>query len=97
MDVDPVTGSEEIAELCYDAMIGSEFEAAHGWHINLMPHFALQGLPSGWEERAHVAHYGNLRVIVPAPEDLLAPKLTRGEPRDLAHFEFARAAGLLDE
>jgi hypothetical protein len=27
MDVDPITDSDEIARLCYDAIIGSEFEA----------------------------------------------------------------------
>jgi len=37
MDVDPVTDSEEIAMLGYDAMIGSDFERKHGWHVNLMP------------------------------------------------------------
>jgi hypothetical protein len=31
MDVDPITDSEEIARLCYDALIGSEFERIHGW------------------------------------------------------------------
>src|SRR6186997_3440812 len=38
MDVDPVTDSDAVAELAYDAMIGSEFELKHGWHVNLMPH-----------------------------------------------------------
>ena len=35
MDVDPITDSDEVAVLCYEAMIGSEFEAQHGWHVNL--------------------------------------------------------------
>lgn len=95
MDVDPVTDSEVIAEWCYDAMIGSEFEARHGWHINLMPHFALEGLPDGWRNRAFEVKYGLLKVVVPAPEDLLSPKLKRGEPRDLSHLEFARSLGLI--
>lgn len=37
MDVDPVTDSEEVAMRCYEALIGSEFERIHGWHVNLMP------------------------------------------------------------
>ena len=37
MDVDPVTDSDEVAMLCYEALIGSEFERTHGWHVNLMP------------------------------------------------------------
>jgi hypothetical protein len=37
MDVDPVTQSDAIALLGYEAMIGSEFERRHGWHVNLMP------------------------------------------------------------
>ncbi len=36
-DVDPFTESEEVALLGYEAMIGSEFEKTHGWHVNLMP------------------------------------------------------------
>ena len=34
MDVDPITESDEVARLCYDALIGSEFEQKHGWHVN---------------------------------------------------------------
>jgi hypothetical protein len=95
MDVDPVTDSEEVAELCYDGLIGSEFEQVRGWHVNLMPHFALKGLPDGWEGRASSETYGKLTVVVPSPEDLLVPKLVRGEPRDLSHLEFARSIGLV--
>ena len=95
MDVDPVTESEEIARHCYDAMIGSEFEQRHGWHVNLMPAEVLNELPGGWSDRASCETYGMLRVVVPAPEDLLAPKRRRNEPRDRAHEEWARAAGLL--
>lgn len=95
MDVDPVTDSDPVAELCYEALIGSEFEQSHGWHVNLMPHLALKGLPEGWEARASTEIYGNLIVTVPSPEDLLAPKLARGEPRDLSHLAFARSLGLV--
>ena len=45
MDADPVTDSDELAWLCYDAIIGSEFEQTHGWHINLMPESVLKELP----------------------------------------------------
>ncbi len=96
MDVDPVTDSELVAQLCYEALIGSEFEKIHGWHVNLMPHFALKGLPESWETRAYSNIYGNLTVTVPSPADLLAPKLARGESRDLSHLEFARSIGLID-
>ena len=95
MDVDPVTSSEALAELAYDAMIGSEFEKTHGWHVNLMPDFALRDLPEGWRSRCVRATYQNLIVEVPAVSDLLAPKLKRNEPRDRAHHEYARLLGLI--
>jgi len=95
MDVDPVTDSDEIAAHCYEALIGSEFERTHGWHINLMPETVLQGLPTGWEQRAIVRQSGRLRLTVPAAADLLAPKLQRNEPRDRAHEEWAKRIGLL--
>lgn len=78
MDVDPVTEDEAVARLGYDAQIGSEFELDHGWHVNLMPVEALRELPAGWEGRATRKAYGRLTVTVPAPEDLLAPKLRWG-------------------
>jgi hypothetical protein len=94
MDVDPVTTSDEVAELCYEAHIGSAFESEHGWHINLMPAFALTGLPSDWQVRSSTKNYGQLKVIIPSPPDLLTPKLARDEPRDRAHADWARALGL---
>jgi len=95
MDVDPITDSEAVAELAYDAMIGSEFEKEHGWHVNLMPHFALRDLPEGWKSRCAKATYRNLIVNVPSVADLLVPKLKRNEPRDRAHQEYARMLGLI--
>jgi hypothetical protein len=95
MDVDPVTEDEAVARLGYDAVIGSEFELKHGWHVNLMPVMALEGLPKGWETRAKQKAYGHLTVTVPSPNDLLAPKLRRGEPRDLKHAQWARTVGLI--
>jgi hypothetical protein len=95
MDVDPVTDSDAVAELAYDAMIGSEFEASHGWHVNLMPRMALREMPDGWLARAEIKHYGMLKVVVPSAKDLLAPKLARGEPRDLQHEAYATAMGLV--
>ena len=47
MDVDPITDSDEVARLCYEALIGSEFEAEHGWHVNLMPQSVLREFPMG--------------------------------------------------
>jgi hypothetical protein len=96
MDVDPVTDSDEVARHCYEAVIGSEFERTHGWHVNLMPDFVLRELPSGWQARAATKIYGALSVTVPSPADLLAPKLKRNEPRDRAHEAWARHVGLLD-
>lgn len=96
MDVDPVTDSDEVAKLCYEALIGSEFERTHGWHVNLMPDTVLNELPSGWQERAIKKQIGKLNLTVPAPVDLLAPKLKRNEARDRAHAEWARRIGLLD-
>jgi len=65
MDVDPITESEAVASLAYDCMIGSDFEREHGWHVNLMPNFALKDFPDG-------------------------------EPRDLAHQQYAIDNGLID-
>jgi hypothetical protein len=96
MDVDPVTDSDEVAMLCYEALIGSEFERTHGWHVNLMPETVLYELPSGWKQRATQKQIGRLNLLVPAPADLLAPKLKRNEPRDRAHAEWAKRAGLRD-
>jgi hypothetical protein len=94
MDADPVTDSDELAWLCYDAIIGSEFEQTHGWHINLMPASVLNELPEGWRARASESPHGNLTVTVPNPSDLLAPKLRRNEPRDRQHAAWAREQGL---
>jgi hypothetical protein len=96
MDVDPVTDSDEVAMLCYEALIGSEFERTHGWHVNLMPETVLNELPAGWKQRATQKQIGKLNLFVPAPADLLAPKLKRNEPRDRAHAEWAKRVGLLD-
>lgn len=96
MDVDPVTDSDEVAMLCYEALIGSEFERTHGWHVNLMPETVLNELPAGWKYRAVQKPIGKLNLLVPAPADLLAPKLKRNEPRDRAHAEWAKLVGLLE-
>jgi hypothetical protein len=95
MDVDPITQDEAIAELCYEAHIGSLFEREKGWHINLMPEGALAGLPAGWRTRSSRKIYRLLSVEVPAPIDLLVPKLKRNEPRDLAHYQWALYNGLV--
>jgi hypothetical protein len=95
MDVDPITDSDEVAMLCYEALIGSEFERTHGWHVNLMPESVLLEFPAGWKERATRRQIGKLNLLVPAPADLLVPKLKRGEPRDRAQADWARSVGLL--
>jgi len=95
MDVDPVTDSDEVAMLCHEALIGSEFERTHGWHVNLMPETVLKELPADWRSRATQKQIGKLNLIVPSPADLLAPKLKRNEPRDRAHAEWAGRTGLL--
>jgi len=95
MDVDPVTDSEEVAAHCYEALIGSEFEHAHGWHVILMPETVLRELPADWQQRATRRQIHRLELIVPAPADLLVPKLKRNEPRDRVHAEWARRVGLL--
>jgi hypothetical protein len=96
MDVDPVTDCDEVAMLCYEALIGSEFERIHGWHVNLMPETVLNEFPSGWKSRATQRQIEDLNLLVPVPADLLAPKLKRNEPRDRAHAEWAKRVGLLD-
>ena len=95
MDVDPITDSDEIASLCYQAIIGSDFEQSHGWHVNLMPGSVLREFPSDWENRALLRDYGRLQVKVPSPADLLVPKIKRGEPRDLAHGAWAKRLGMV--
>jgi hypothetical protein len=95
MDVDPVTDSDEVARLCYDAIIGSDFERQHGWHVNLMPNSVLREFPTGWENRASKKEYGQLSVMVPTPEDLLVPKRKRNEPRDRSQEIWARRLNLL--
>ena len=95
MDVDPITDSDEVARVCYESVIGSEFERTHGWHVNLMPDFVLREFPTDWRDRATVKAYGLLTVTVPSPADLLVPKLKRNEPRDRAHEAWARGIGLL--
>ena len=95
MDVDPVTESDALAWMCYDALIGSEFERQRGWHVNLLPRSVLDELPANWRDRALSAHYGRLELIVPSVADLLAPKLRRGESRDRAHAAWAKVQGLI--
>jgi hypothetical protein len=95
MDVDPITDSDEIASLCYQAIIGSDFEQSHGWHVNLMPESVLREFSPDWKDRAVTGAYGALRVMVPSPVDLLVPKLKRGEPRDHAHATWAKRVGLV--
>jgi hypothetical protein len=88
--------SEEVARHCYEALIGSEFERTHGWHVNLMPPTILKELPAGWELRTMQKQIGKLSLLVPAPADLLASKLKRNEPRDRAHADWAKRIELLD-
>lgn len=95
MDVDPVTENEEVALLGYDAMIGSDFEKTHGWHVNLMPKAVLNEFPLDWRDRASHKTYTRLTVVVPSVHDLLIPKLKRGEPRDKKHFEWATVLQLI--
>src|SRR5438270_6314758 len=79
MAIDPVTDSDQVARICYDSMIGSEFEKEHGWHVNLMPETVLDELPNDWKDRAAIRLLGLLTVRVPAPVDLLVPNLKRRE------------------
>src|ERR1044071_8478019 len=95
MDVDPVTDSEEVARLCYEALIGSEFEQKHGWHVNLMPPSVLNEFPADWRARAASKSYGLLKLVAPNPSDLFIPKLKRNEPRDRAQEAWARHVHLL--
>jgi hypothetical protein len=66
MDVDPITNSEEVARHCYEAVIGSDFERTHGWHVNLMPEWVLKEFPAEWSSRAMTKSYGFLTVTVPS-------------------------------
>jgi hypothetical protein len=94
MDVDPITQDDEVAALGYEAHIGSSFEQENGWHVKLMPPRALEGLPFDWKNRAATKSYDLLTVIVPSVEDILVPKLKRGETRDISHSRWAKSVGL---
>ena len=96
MDVDSLTDSDEVARLCYEAVIGSEFERVHGWHVNLMPNAVLQEFPPDWPQRAANKRYGQLALQVPSPSDLFVPKRKRNEPRDQKQEAWARRIALLD-
>jgi hypothetical protein len=95
MDVDPITDSDEVARLCYEAVIGSEFEQRHGWHVNIMPDSVLREFPADWQNRAVSKAYGNLTRTVPSPADLLVPKRKRNEPRDRVQEAWAKRVKLL--
>ncbi len=95
MDVDPIVDGDELAWLCYDACIGSDFEKQHGWHVNIMPHVALEAFPADWASRAFKQTMGHLELVLPSVEDLLVPKLKRGECRDMLHKQYALEQGLL--
>ena len=95
MDVDPVTDSDEVARLCYEALIGSEFEQKHGWHVNLMPSSVLKELPVDWKSRAAAKAYGSLTLTAPSPADLFVSKRKRNEPRDRIQEAWAKRVGLL--
>ena len=95
MDVDPVTDDDEVAALGYQAVMGSDFEKEHGWHVNLMPLSVLGEMPGNWKERVSEKAYGFLKAVVPSPEDLLVPKLRRNEPRDRKHAQWAMENGLV--
>src|SRR5439155_16547708 len=69
MDVDPITDSDEVARLCYEGIIGSEFEQKHGWHINLMPDSVFKQFRTDWRSRAATKDYTLLTLVVPSPED----------------------------
>lgn len=58
MDVDPVTDCEAIAELANDALLGSEFERAHGWQVNLMPAWFLTNFRLDGASAAHWPNTG---------------------------------------
>jgi hypothetical protein len=95
MDVDPITDSDEVARLCYEAIIGSEFEQKHGWHVNLMPDSVMREFPEDWKSRAVSKSYGLLMLTVPSPEDLFIPKRRRNEPRDAAQESWAKKVRML--
>src|ERR1035437_4495007 len=67
MDVDPVTDSDEVAMLCYEALIGSEFEHTNVWHVTLIPETVLNELPADWKQLATQRQIGKLNLLVPAP------------------------------
>lgn len=95
MDVDSITDSDEVARLCHEALIGSEFELKHGWHVNLMPDLVMREFPADWKSRASDKAYGHLTVVVPSPSDLFVPKRKRNEPRDRAQETWAKRLHLL--
>jgi len=96
MDADPITTDDCVAEMGYDSCIGSEFETSRGWHINMLPEEVLTKFPIDWTEHKLTKQYGPLTVHVPCVAHLLIPKIRRGEPRDLVHYQWARDSGLIE-
>jgi hypothetical protein len=90
MDVDPITDSEEVARLCYESLIGSDFEEKHGWHVNLMPEVVLREFPSDWEVRAATKLYGALTVVVPGRPISSSPS-ANATNRGTAHTTLGRS------
>jgi len=55
----------------------------------------LREFPTDWRERASITTYDNLTLTVPCPQDLIAAKMKRNEPRDQAHKAYAESLGLM--
>jgi len=60
-----------------------------------MPDAVLNEFPPDWQRHAVLRQIGLLKLTVPSPNDLLAPKLKRGDPRDIKHAEWAKQIGLI--
>ena len=61
-----------------------------------MPDMALNSLSEGWRQRCTDTTFGNLKVTIPSVSDLLAPKLQRNEPRDIAQARYMVELGLYE-
>jgi hypothetical protein len=84
---------------------GSQFHQTHGFYIDGVDENTAR-LPPDWEQRAWIRQLNvggkTIRVVAPSPEDLIASKLARLDPKDKEFVETYHAErplnlGLIEE
>ena len=93
--IDGIEASEEINALFGE---GSDFHRTHGFYIDGVDENTAR-LPRDWLDRAHTLKIDlednkTITAIAPEPADLIAAKLTRGEPKDVKFASLCLHQGL---